>query len=79
MVGGTKRALWLPRVTQAGRMRRREAACGTAPAPREVARLGDREATGAGDRATPGRSPATRWVTGGEKNLEMHNIWDLGK
>ena len=40
-------------------------ACGTAPAPREVARLGDREATGAGDRATLGKSPATRWVTGG--------------
>ena len=67
MAGGTKRALWLPRVTQAGRMRRREAACGTALAPREAARLGDREATVAGDRATLGRSPAARWVTGGEK------------
>lgn len=67
MAGGTKRALWLPRATQAGKMTRREAACGTAPAPREVARLGDREAMGAGDRATLGRNPATRWVTGQEK------------
>lgn len=66
MAGETKRALSQPRVTQAGRMRRREAACGTAPAPREVARLGDKEAMGAGDRATPGRSPATRWVTRGD-------------
>lgn len=63
MAGGTKRALWLLHVTQAGRMRRREAECGTAPAPREAARLGDKEAMGAGDRAMLGRSPATRCVT----------------
>lgn len=67
MAGWTKRALWLPRATQAGRMTRREAACGTALAPREAAHLGAREAMGAGDRATLGRSPATRWVTGGGK------------
>ena len=66
MAGGTKRALFQLRVTLAGRMRRREEACGTAPAPREVAHLGDREAMGAGDRATLRRSPAIRWVTCGE-------------
>lgn len=68
MAGGTKRALWQPHVTQAGRTRRRQVACGTPPAPKEAAHLGDREATGAGVRATLGRSPATRWVPGGEND-----------
>lgn len=63
MAGETKTSLSPPRATPAGRMRRREAACGTAPAPREAARPGDREATAAGDRATLPRSPATRWRT----------------
>ncbi len=70
MAGGTKKALWRPHVTQAGRMRRREVACGTAPAHREAAHLGDREATEAGDRAMLGRSLATRWVTGVGKYLK---------
>lgn len=63
MAGGTKTSLWPPRAIQAGRMMRREVACGTALAPREAARLGGREATGAGDRAMLQRSPATRWDT----------------
>lgn len=75
MAGGTKRALWQPHVTQAGRMRRKVAACGIVLAPREVGLLGDREAMVAGVRATLGRNPAVRWVTVGEVDLykgKMH-------
>lgn len=62
MAGETKRALWQPHVTQAGRMRRKVAACGTALAPREAGHRGGRGAMVAGVRATLGRSPAARWV-----------------
>lgn len=64
MDGETKRALWPPLVTQAGRMMKKEAECGTAQAPREAVRHGDREAVGGGIRAMLERNPATRWVTG---------------
>lgn len=60
MVGETKRALWLPLVTQAGRMMKKEAECGTAQAPREAGHPGDREAMAGGIRAMLGRSRATR-------------------
>lgn len=63
-VGETKRVLWLPLVTQAGRMMKKEEECGTAQAPREAGHRGDRGATAGGIRAMLGRSPATRWVTG---------------
>lgn len=61
-VGETKRALWLPLVTQAGRMKKKEVECGAAQAPREAVHRGDREAMGGGIRAILGRSPATRLV-----------------
>ena len=54
-------------------------ACGTALGPREVGRLGDREATGAGDRATLGRSPATRWVTGGGNQIQNYFVCPANK
>lgn len=64
MVGETKRALWPPLVTQAGRMMKKEVECGTAQAPREAVHRGDREAMAGGIRAMLGRSPPTRWDTG---------------
>lgn len=48
-------------------------ACGTAQAPREAAPLGGREAMVAGGRTTPGRSPTTRCVSGGEIIKNMPN------
>lgn len=71
MDGETKRALWPPLVTQAGRMMKKEVECGTAQAPREAVHHGDREAMEGGIRAMLGRNPATRWVAGGRNSSDL--------
>lgn len=71
MDGETKRALWPPLVTQAGRMMKKEVECGTAQAPREAVHHGDREAMEGGIRALLGRNPATRWVTNVKNSSDL--------